>query len=122
MRRQNLLLKIEAGYKKMNENIQHLAGDLIYLVKWSSMHSGGVSQSVLIPQRSSYGIMRQSGYLSSEQSHSSACAPKASGGTVTFMDPMCLCSAKTPAVRCPEACASATLPTGPAENLGNHWY
>lgn len=37
MGRQNLLLKIEASYKEMNENIQHLAGDLIYLVKWSSM-------------------------------------------------------------------------------------
>lgn len=62
MRRQNLLLKTEVGNKKMNENIQHLAADLIYFVKWSSMHKAGIPQLVLIPQRSSYGIMRQSGY------------------------------------------------------------
>lgn len=45
MRRQNLLLKIEAGYKEMNEYIQHLAGDLVYLVKWSSTHSAGSAGS-----------------------------------------------------------------------------
>lgn len=65
MMRQNLGLKIEAGYKKMNGNIQHLAGNLIYLVKWPSMDCAGIPQSVSIPQRSSYGIMGQSGYPSS---------------------------------------------------------
>lgn len=85
---------LETGIEERLENTQHLdVGDLAHLVMWRSVHSTGIPQ--LIPQKSSHGIMGQSGHPSSvleTLSHSLPCPPNAFGGAVTFPDPMSVLS------------------------------